>query len=80
MYQVAVEEEKIAFLWSMYILQFLSKELAICYSPLCKFHAGTDVQCFLANSVIPKRSYLGIHQLKEQRDVRRPKRGMQRQF
>jgi hypothetical protein len=63
MYQVAVEERKIVFHWSTYILQFLSKELAVCCSPLYVyiFHAGTYVQYFMADSVIPKRSYLGIH-------------------
>jgi hypothetical protein len=46
------------------MLQFLSKELAICYSPLCIFNVGTVVEYFMADSVIPKLSYLGIYQLK----------------
>jgi hypothetical protein len=80
MYQVVVVEGKIVFHWSTYILQFRSKELAIFYSCLGIFHAGTDVLYFMADSIIPKCSYLGIHQPKGKRDIGRRKREWKRQF
>lgn len=75
MYQIAVRRRENDFPLEN-ILQNLSKKLAMFLFAF--MYASTDVQYFMAETIVPKRLYLYIP--KGRREIGRPKRAWKNQF